>query len=59
LPLAEEGIASELLERVRAPIGIDIGAQSPAEIALSIMAEIVAHRYGKLPKRQTAGTLKV
>ena len=57
--LKEEGIASELLERVRAPIGIDMGAQSPAEIALSIMAEIVAHRYGKLPKRQTAGTLKV
>jgi len=57
--LKEEGIASELLERVRAPIGIDIGAQSPAEIALSIMAEIVAHRYGKLPKRQTASTLKV
>jgi xanthine dehydrogenase accessory factor len=45
--LKQQGIQEELLRRVRAPIGIDIGARNPAEIALSIMAQIVAHRYGK------------
>ncbi|MCH8129572.1 MAG: XdhC family protein, partial [Acidobacteria bacterium] len=33
-------------ERIHAPIGIDIGAEEPAEIALSILAEIVRARYG-------------
>jgi xanthine dehydrogenase accessory factor len=40
--LADEGVPRELLARVRAPIGLDIGAQGPAEIALSIAAELVA-----------------
>lgn len=40
--LADEGVEPSLLERVRAPVGLDIGAQGPAEIALSIAAEIVA-----------------
>jgi xanthine dehydrogenase accessory factor len=43
--LKEQGIQEELLSRVKAPIGIDIGARTPAEIALSIMAQIVAHRH--------------
>ena len=42
--LGMKGIAREKLERVRAPAGINIGAQSPEEIALSILAEIVAER---------------
>jgi xanthine dehydrogenase accessory factor len=46
--LRESGVPDRLLARVRAPIGLDIGARTPAEIALSIMAEIVAQRYGKL-----------
>jgi xanthine dehydrogenase accessory factor len=45
--LKQQGVSSELLARVKAPIGLDIGARTPAEIALSIMAEIIAHRYGK------------
>lgn len=46
--LRESGVPERLLARVRAPIGLDIGARTPAEIALSIMAEVVAQRYGKL-----------
>jgi xanthine dehydrogenase accessory factor len=45
--LRGQGISQELLAKVRAPIGLDIGAKSPAEIALSIISEIVAHRYGR------------
>jgi xanthine dehydrogenase accessory factor len=45
--LRDQGISQELLAKVRAPIGLDIGARTPAEIALSIIAEIVAYRYGR------------
>ncbi|WP_378953861.1 XdhC family protein [Pelosinus sp. sgz500959] len=40
--LKEEGIAEHLLNEVRAPIGLDLGGQSPAEIAVSIAAEVIA-----------------
>jgi len=45
--LREQGIREELLRKVKAPIGIKIGSRSPAEIALSIMAQVVAVRHGK------------
>jgi xanthine dehydrogenase accessory factor len=45
--LKQQGFSEELLARVCAPIGLDIGARTPAEIALSITAEIIAHKYGK------------
>ncbi|HSL22307.1 MAG TPA: XdhC family protein [Vicinamibacterales bacterium] len=45
--LAAEGIPSEAMKRVRAPIGLDIGAVTPAEIAVSILAEMIAVRHGK------------
>ena len=44
--LREEGFDSEELIKVRAPIGLDIGAVSPEEVALSILAEIIAERRG-------------
>ena len=44
--LAREGIAHEILERVHTPIGLDIGAETPEEIAVSILAEIIAVRRG-------------
>ena len=52
--LKQQGVSNELLARVKAPIGLDIGARTPAEIALSIMAEITAHRYGKTSEQGAA-----
>jgi xanthine dehydrogenase accessory factor len=42
--LLQQGFTREELERVHAPIGLDIGAETPDEIALSIAAEIVMYR---------------
>lgn len=46
--LREEGIPADALRRVHAPIGLDLGAVTPQEIAVSIVAELVAVRHGKL-----------
>jgi xanthine dehydrogenase accessory factor len=45
--LLAEGISQRCLNRLHAPIGLDIGGRSPAEISLSIMAEIIATRNQK------------
>ena len=42
--LEKEGIAAEKLARVYAPVGIDIGAITPEEIAVAIVAELIAIR---------------
>ncbi len=42
--LIQGGADDSALERVHAPIGIEIGAETPEEIAVSIMAEVIAHR---------------
>jgi xanthine dehydrogenase accessory factor len=44
--LREEGADENELGKVRAPIGLDIGAVSPEEVALAILAEIIAERRG-------------
>ena len=44
--LGEEGTSPERLERVHAPIGLDIGAVTPAEIAIAILAQLIAVRRG-------------
>ena len=44
--LREAGAANEQLKKIRAPIGLDIGAVTPEEVALAILAEIVAERRG-------------
>ncbi len=51
--LLAEGIEPSALQHVHAPVGIDIGSQTVAEIAVSIAAELVAHRNlsGQVPGR--------
>ncbi|MFF5025351.1 XdhC family protein [Streptomyces collinus] len=44
--LREEGVTERQLARLRSPIGLDLGARTPEETALSITAEIVAARRG-------------
>lgn len=45
--LREAGATQDQLRNIRAPIGLDIGAVSPQEVALAVMAEIVAERRGR------------
>ena len=51
--LLDQGISAEALEQVHAPLGINIGSQTVPEIAVSICAELVAHRNceGRVPGR--------
>ena len=51
--LIAEGHRAEDLDRIAAPIGLDIGSKSPAEIAVSIMAQIV-ERLRKPPTIERA-----
>jgi len=44
--LKDAGLTAKELSRLRAPIGLDLGGRAPAEIALAVMAEIVATRAG-------------
>ncbi len=44
--LRAEGVPDEFLRTVYGPIGLDLGARTPEEMALSVMAEIIAVRYG-------------
>ncbi len=46
--LIEEGVSEEELTRVLAPIGLDLGARTPEETAISICAEIIALRSGRI-----------
>jgi len=45
--LRDAGVSNQFISSLRAPIGADIGAVTAPEIALSILAEIVARKYGK------------
>jgi xanthine dehydrogenase accessory factor len=45
--LTTEQMPAETLTRVHAPIGLDIGAVTPQEIAVSILAELIAVKHGK------------
>ena len=58
--LLGEGISREALARVHAPLGFDIGSQTVPEIAVSIVAELIAHRnLGRVPEQcRPAGVLQ-
>jgi xanthine dehydrogenase accessory factor len=45
--LREAGVTDEELARLRSPIGLDIGARTPEETAISIVSEIIALRTGR------------
>ena len=52
--LLDEGMATESLLGVHAPIGLDIGAIAPQEIAVSIVAELIAVKHGKSAENSVA-----
>ena len=45
--LTAEGITAEQLDAVHSPIGLSLGGETPEEIAVSILAELLMTRYGK------------
>jgi len=52
--LLSEGMAPEVLKQVHAPIGLDIGAVTPQEIAVSILSELIAVKHGKIKSRDAS-----
>ncbi|MBS1820126.1 MAG: XdhC family protein [Acidobacteria bacterium] len=52
--LLSEGLPADALKQVHAPIGLDIGAVTPQEIAVSILAELIAVKHGKIKSRDAA-----
>ena len=59
--LAEAGVTEAELDRLRGPIGLDLGGRAPAETALAILAEVVAERYGGsgVPMRELASKVRL
>jgi xanthine dehydrogenase accessory factor len=57
--LREVGVGEEALERLHSPIGLDLGARTPQETAVSIAAELVLHRHGATgrPLKDTEGPI--
>jgi len=53
--LIEAGVSSSDLARLRSPIGLDIGARTPEETAVSIVSEIISARTGRCGHSLTAG----
>jgi xanthine dehydrogenase accessory factor len=52
--LVADNIPPNVLKQVHAPIGLDIGAVTPQEIAVSILAELIAVKHGKVKSRDAA-----
>jgi xanthine dehydrogenase accessory factor len=45
--LRARGVSEDIISRIQTPVGLDLGSKTPAEIALSILASLVAARYGR------------
>ncbi|HEX7556364.1 MAG TPA: XdhC family protein, partial [Leptolinea sp.] len=52
--LLEQGVAPEKLEKVHSPLGLELNAETPEEIAVSILAEIIMVRNGGTGKTMKA-----
>ncbi|PYR60055.1 MAG: xanthine dehydrogenase [Acidobacteria bacterium] len=52
--LTADRMPADHLKRVHAPIGLDIGAVTPQEIAVSILAELIAVKHGKIASRDAS-----
>jgi len=52
--LAADQMPAEFLQHVHAPIGLDIGAVTPQEIAVSILSELIAVKHGKMKSRDVS-----
>ncbi|MGN6189629.1 MAG: XdhC family protein [Conexibacter sp.] len=57
--LREAGVTEEMIDRIFAPCGLDLGSSTPEETAIAVLAEIVAHRAGRSgrPLRSTSGPI--
>ncbi len=57
--LRQAGFADDEIQRILAPVGLDIGAESPAEIAVAVLGEILAKTRGKTgrPLREVRGAI--
>jgi xanthine dehydrogenase accessory factor len=57
--LLDAGLDNEELEKLSAPVGLDLGASDPGETALSILAEVIAVRHGRDGGRLRAGSARI
>jgi len=57
--LRESGVEEAVLARIHAPCGLDIGAATPEEVAISVLAEVIATRSGRVgaPLREGSGAI--
>lgn len=58
--LREAGATEEMIDRIFAPCGLDLGSSTPEETAIAVLAEIIAHRAGRSgrPLRSTSGPIR-